>query len=129
MQEPGTSPTFSEKWHRKFADATRGLRFALANEISFSVHVPTALVVVLVATWLRVSLIEWLVLVLCISSVFAAECFNTSIERLARVVTAEEHPEVRNSLDVAAAAVLVVSIGAKIVWVAVLGSRAADLFT
>ena len=41
-----------------------------------------------------------------------AEVINTSIERLGRAITREYDPNVRDALDVASAAVLVMSVGA-----------------
>lgn len=56
---------------------------------------------------------EWWALVLLISSaVIAAELFNTAIERLADQLQPGSHPQIRIVKDCAAAAVLVLSVGA-----------------
>ena len=64
---------------------------------------------------------RWCIYILCVTVVLAAELFNTAIERLARAVTREEHPEIRDALDIAAGAVLMTSIGAGIVGVLMIG--------
>lgn len=92
----------------------------MRKQNSFYVHIPAAIVACLLAAWLEVSLAEWLVIVLCITMVLAAELFNSAIEHLARAVTHEVNPEVRNALDIASGAVLTASIGASMVGVMVL---------
>ena len=49
------------------------------------------------------------------ATVVTAEMFNTSIEHLARAITRETHPEIRDALDVASAAVLAAATGSAIV--------------
>jgi diacylglycerol kinase len=64
---------------------------------------------------LRVAPVEWCVLVLCITVVLTAEMFNSAIESMAKAITEEIHPYLKNSLDIGSAAVLVASLGASIV--------------
>jgi diacylglycerol kinase len=102
-------------WPAKFRDAFRGLWLAVRTERSFAVHLPMAAAVVIAAGVLRVSLVEWCILGLCITIVLAAETFNTAIERLARAKGAEQDPEIGAALDMASGAVLAAAIGAAIV--------------
>jgi hypothetical protein len=74
-------------WPRKFADAFRGLSRAVRRQSSFFVHLWVAAAVVAVAAVLRVSLVEWCLLIGAIGIVLVAEIFNTSIESLARALT------------------------------------------
>ncbi len=78
------------------------------------------LAVVTLATWLQVSQAEWLSLILCITIVFSAELFNSAIEHLARAITREENPEIRDALDIASGAVSVTALGAAVVGFVVL---------
>lgn len=102
-------------WPAKFRDAFRGLWLAVRTERSFAVHLPMAVAVIVAAGVLRVSLVEWCILGLCITVVLAAETFNSALERLARAKGAEQDPEVGAALDMASGAVLVASIGSAIV--------------
>lgn len=70
--------------------------------------------------WLHVSHAEWLVLIVCITLVLAAELFNSALEHMARAITRTEHPDIRSALDIASGAVLVTAIGACAVGVLVL---------
>jgi diacylglycerol kinase len=54
---------------------------------------------------------RWCIYILCVTVVLSAELFNTSIEHLARAVTREQHPEIRDALDIASGAVLMAAIG------------------
>lgn len=121
MTKPNVS--FFKRWINRFTYALRGLRVALTQEESFRIHLPAAVVVIALAAWLQVSLVEWLVLILCITMVIAAELFNTAIEHLAREIGAEQNESIRNALDISAAAVLIVAWGAKVVGLVVFGWR------
>ncbi|MGI9457540.1 MAG: diacylglycerol kinase family protein [Aeoliella sp.] len=112
--------SFASRWQKKFVCALRGLTVSIRGQNSFYVHLPAALIVLLVAWILSVTYVEWLVLILCITLVLSVELFNTAIEHLARAVTREEHPEIRDALDVASAAVLVAAMGASVVGLLVL---------
>ena len=110
-------------WSTKFRHAFRGLRIGSKGQNSFLVHIPVACFVLAAAVQLHVSPLEWCILALCITVVIAAELFNTAIEHLAKAVTSEFNSHVRDSLDIASAAVLVMSLGAAVIGVLVLGFR------
>ncbi len=118
---PRESSSLLGRWRFKFAYALRGIAVGIRDQNSFHVHFPATLVVFALAKWLQVSRAEWLALVVCITIVFSAELFNSAIEHLARAITREENPEIRDALDVASGAVLVASIGAAVVGLIVLG--------
>jgi diacylglycerol kinase len=107
-------------WTRMFADAVRGLGVAVREEANFRVHFGVAAAATAAGAWVDLSLERWCLIALCIAIVMAAEMANTAIEHLARAVTREPNPEVRDALDVASAAVLVAAIGAAAVGAAVL---------
>lgn len=102
-------------WSGKFACALRGLWRGVQGQRSYVVHLPATLVVIAAGFYFKVSHAEWLALVLCVTIVLAAELFNSAIEHLARAVTREFHPELRDALDIASAAVLTTAIGASVV--------------
>jgi diacylglycerol kinase (ATP) len=97
-----------------FRDAFRGVREGVLGERAFAVHLPVAVAVVAAAVFFDVTPIQWLVLVLCITLVIAAELFNSALERMAKAVTAERNVHIGAALDIAAGAVLCTAIGAAI---------------
>jgi diacylglycerol kinase len=110
-------------WPAKFRDAFRGIARACASERSFWVHVPTALAVAVLAVWLKVSLLEACLLGLCVTLVLALEAINTALEFLSREVTTDHRPNIATALDIASGAVLIGSIGAAAIGIAILGNR------
>jgi len=97
---------------RKFTDAFRGLTRAVRTQSSFAAHLAVAAAVVAVAAILRVTPMEWCLLVAAIGGVLAAELFNTAVETLSRAFDAGHHPRIRDALDIASAAVLIASLTA-----------------
>ncbi|MGE0758784.1 MAG: diacylglycerol kinase [Pirellulaceae bacterium] len=107
-------PPSRRTWGRKFYDSGRGLWVAFTGQSSFAAHFAAACAVSAVAAWCRVSRVEWCLLVLCIAVVFTAELVNTALERLAKAVTREFNPHVRDALDVGSGVVLATSLGSAV---------------
>ena len=101
-----------QSWVAKFRVAFAGLTWAIKSQNSFYVHVPLAIAVLIVAAIINVETWRWCVLILTIAIVFAAELFNTSLEVLVSVIHPKHDKAIGQCLDVAAAAVLVLSIAA-----------------
>jgi len=76
---------------------------------------------------LELAPLEWCVLVLAITAVWTAEALNTAPEFLADVASPEFHPLVGKAKDVAAAAVLIVALGAVVLAAPVLVPHPASL--
>jgi diacylglycerol kinase len=108
-------PTSERSWAQRFGDAFRGIKAGIRGQSSFFVHFFVAVVVIAAAIVLQVDVYEWCLLLLCIAGVLAAEMFNSSLESMAKAITGEQDPHLGNSLDIAAAAVLLASIGASLV--------------
>jgi diacylglycerol kinase len=99
-------------WVQKFRDAMRGVKIAVRGEVNFFVHFFIAVVAGTAGGIVELSDERWCLYILCVAIVLAAELFNTAIERLARAVTREQHPEIRDALDIASGGVLIAAIGA-----------------
>ena len=108
-------PTTKKHWTSKFRNAFRGLRVGIRGQSSFYIHIVATVLVVVFGTFLRVSPLEWCVLLLCIGSVMSAELFNSAFESIAKSITRDFDDDVRNALDIASAAVLLPAIIAAIV--------------
>lgn len=96
---------------------------ALRTQSSFAVQFAAAVAVAVIFAWWGVTTVEWCLLALCITVVLAAEAFNTALEHLARAITREHNPQVRDALDVAAGAVLIASLGASVVGCLLVAQR------
>ena len=102
-------------WNNKFRNAFRGLRVGVQGQTSFYFHFAATLCVFIAAILLKVNLLEWCVLLLCIGTVLAAEMFNSALESIARAVTRDFNDDIRDALDISSAAVLLAAIFASIV--------------
>ena len=100
---------------RSFRYAFAGLRLLLREEHNARIHATITVLVVVAGIVLRVSPVEWGVLVICIGMVLAAEAFNSAIERVANYLTIERDDRIRDIKDLAAGAVLLCAIAAAIV--------------
>lgn len=109
------SPFSARHWSNKFRNAFRGLRVGIYGQSSFYVHFVVMLLVFGFGVFLGVSPLEWCVLLLCIGLVISAELFNSAFESCAKAVTKDFNDDIRNSLDIASAAVLVAAIAAALV--------------
>ena len=109
-----------QKWLNSARHASRGILLMLKAERNTRIEVVIAIFVIILSIWLRISSIEWCLIILCIGGVLAVEAFNTSLERVADYLTKEKNSQIRDIKDLAAAGVLIMSIVAVIIGVVIL---------
>ncbi|MCB1209217.1 MAG: diacylglycerol kinase family protein [Verrucomicrobiales bacterium] len=98
-----------------FSHALRGGATLLRTQPHAQFHAVAALIVLGLAGYLRVSHVEWALLIVAISLVWIAEAINTAIEFLADEVSIEWRERIKHAKDIAAFAVLVAAISAAVV--------------
>ena len=76
------------------------------------IHAVASVVVFVVGLWLRISPLEWGLVVLAVTIVWMAEFMNTAIEAIVDMVSPDFHPLAKVAKDVAAAGVLIGAGGA-----------------
>lgn len=103
--------------------AARGIIVAWRTERHLKVHSVAALAVVCLGLVLKISGVEWAILILAMGLVLAAEYANSALERLADRVSMERHPLIRDAKDFAAASVLVAALAAAVVGLLILGPK------
>ena len=106
------APRRRGSWQAKFHHAFRGMKRGLRGDSSFFVHLFMAAAVAMAGLALKVTLVEWCLLILCVAGVLAAEMFNTALERLAQAVDQRPNDHLRDALDMGSAAVLLAALGA-----------------
>ncbi len=104
------------KMLRSFRHAFAGLRF-LMEENNARFHVFAAVIVLSAGFYFKLSAIEWTIIITQIGLVLAVETLNTAIEKLCDFVSPEYHQLIGKVKDLAAAAVLIMSIVAVIVGI------------
>jgi len=98
-----------------FKYALDGLKYAFKYEQNMLVHILATFVVVSCGLMLKISLAEWLIVILAIGLVIATELINTSIEAIVDLTSPEINPLAKIAKDTAAAAVMVFAITSVIV--------------
>ncbi len=93
-----------------FYYALRGILDAVSAEKNLRFHIAIANLIAVFAYFYGISKIEWMMLLVCITLVIAAELINTAIERAVDTATGEILPTARLAKDAAAGAVLVLSV-------------------
>ena len=114
---------------RSFRFAGQGIIDLFRYENNAKVHLLIAGLVVVSGFWLKLSPVEWAIIVTQIGLVWAAEAMNTAIEKLCDFVSPGLHPQIKAIKDMSSGAVLILAITAVIAGAVVLGSRVLDLFS
>lgn len=111
-------PTQNNKEHfsirkriQSFKYAFNGIRL-LFREHNPRIHVAAAALAIILGFSFRISIIEWIIVILLIGLVLAAEAVNSAIERLADRISLEKDPLLGEAKDLAAGAVLFCAIAA-----------------
>ena len=104
-----------KRLRKSFGYAFKGVDDVIKHEPNMKIHVVVAILVVIIAFILKVSIIEWIILVLLIGAVLAAETINTTIENLVDMYTKEYDEKAKVVKDTAAGTVLILAITSAII--------------
>lgn len=120
MSPPGGRPAIpkSNFW-RSFLFAGQGVWHAVRHQRNMRVHLAAAVAAVVAGLVLKISAVGWACVLLAIGLVLTAEMLNTVVESLVDLYTDEYHPLAKIAKDTAAGAVLVSSLAALAVGLAV----------
>ncbi|NJO07879.1 MAG: diacylglycerol kinase family protein [Chloroflexaceae bacterium] len=97
---------------RSFRYAFAGVGYLLCTQRNAQIHCLIGACAMTLGFFLGLARWEWVLLVLTMTVVLAAEGINTAIEAAVDVATAEYHPIAAIAKDVGAGAVLICAIGA-----------------
>ena len=115
---PGSSkdhPGFLES----FKYALEGFRTAVTTERNINVQLCIGAAAVVAGLVLRLDMVSWALVVICIGLVVFAELVNTAMEAIVDLACPEIHPLAKRAKDVAAASVLVLSVAVAVVGILV----------
>lgn len=108
-----------KKQLRSFGYAWKGIRCCVGKEQNLSFHLIVTVLTIIAGFLLDITRTDWMIVILCIGVVIAAELFNTAIEKLVDLVSPERHPIAGQVKDIAAGAVLVCAATAAIIGLVV----------
>jgi diacylglycerol kinase len=100
---------------KSFGYAFMGLRDFFSTQHNAIIHLAVTVIVFLAGWYFHLSRLEWAAITIVAAMVWAAELFNTAIEKMMDLYSKEFHPGIRFVKDVAAAAVLICAISAVVV--------------
>jgi diacylglycerol kinase (ATP) len=103
-----------------FRYAFHGINLLIRKEHNAWIHLAAALMVIGFGIILKLSAMEWSLIVFAIGLVFAAEAVNTAIEKLVDLVSPQHNKKAGKVKDLAAGAVLICAITAAIIGLLVL---------
>ena len=106
---------------QSFRHAIRGLRDIIKTEHNAWVHGFATMIVLLLCWRFRLDTVRSLIILLFIALVWIAESFNTVLEIVIDIVAPEYSDSAKRAKDIAAAAVLIATIGAVMAGVMIFG--------
>jgi diacylglycerol kinase len=95
-----------------FKNAFAGFKYVVVSQKNAWIHALATLAAILLGFLLKISFLEWSVIVVVVGFVWTAEIFNTAIEAMVDIISPGYHPFAKIAKDAGAAGVLVVSITA-----------------
>ncbi|MRS05815.1 diacylglycerol kinase family protein [bacterium] len=101
--------------------AFEGLFHVVKTQNNARFHLLATIIVIGASVWLKITSVEWCPILIAISLVWIAECFNTTLESFFDLINPEPHPLVKNGKDSGAAAVLIAAFLSVALGIIVLG--------
>lgn len=114
---------------KSFKYAFAGLKTLFVEEHNARIHLVSALIVIVLGFVFKISLNEWISLIVVMGLVFICELINTSLEALADFASPEKHPQIKKVKDLAAASVLISAVSALLVGIIIFGPKLLALCT
>jgi len=95
---------------RSFGFALDGIRHTIRTQRNFRIQLACAAIAIGAGAALRISHMEWIIVVAMIGLVLSLELINTALEAVVDMITADYHPLAKVAKDASAAAVLIASV-------------------
>lgn len=112
FRKPTGRPSFLETERASFGHALRGIGSAIRSQRHLQIQIVIAILVIALGFALRLSPIEWAIVLIMVTFVLTLELINTVVEGLVDLISPGFHPLAKVTKDMAAGAVLVAAIGA-----------------
>ena len=113
--------TLKSKDKRKFSGSIKncleGINFVITNESNFKKEIVIGIIALLLSYILKISRIEFTIILIMIALVLTSEIINTSIEKVVDLYTRDYNNLAKIAKDVSAGSVLVMSIFSLLVGV------------
>ena len=108
-----------KKKKRTFIDSVKncldGINYTITHENNFKREMILGIIAVILSAGLKISILEWVIVLLLINFVLVCELINTALEKAVDLYTKEFNQTAKIVKDVASATVLVMSIFSAII--------------
>lgn len=111
-----------------FKNSWDGLAYAYKNEQSLWIHGVCTVFAVLLGLVLKLSFVEWAIVLIALSVTLSMELLNTAIEATVDLITLEIHPLAKIAKDCGSAATFVTSMISVIISLIIYGPKIWVLF-
>jgi diacylglycerol kinase (ATP) len=102
---------------RSYKYAAKGVQYTLTTQVNIWAQLIVTMLVMVAAYWLDFSLEQYLILLLTIGLVIAAELFNTALEEMTNLLSPEYREKAGLVKDISAGAVMVAAATSVLVGV------------
>jgi len=102
-----------------FRNALIGIKTAYKSQKNLRLHIVIGFFVIFLGIFLKVSIVEWLILLLTILMVVITEMFNTALEFTVDLFSTEYSKQAKKAKDVSAAGVLITAFFAILIGITI----------
>ncbi len=106
-----------DRFKFSFRNALIGIRTAYKSQRNLRVHIIIGFFVIIFGIFLKVSMVEWLILLLTILVVLITEIFNTALEFTVDLFSTEYSKQAKKAKDISAAGVLITAFFAMFIGI------------
>ena len=117
-----------KKMLESFNHAINGIVYAARTQRNMKIHLSIMILVIIMGTYFKISVFEWVACVTCFALVMGGEMFNTSIETIVDMVMPNKNEKAKKAKDVAAGGVLIFAIFSAIVGLIIFLPKIIALF-
>lgn len=105
-----------------------GLKSAYQSEQSMYIHLICTIILLLFSFVLKISMMQWLIIIAIIGLALVIELINTAIESTVDLVTKEFHPLAKVAKDTASAAEFILTLTSAIISLMIFIPKIMELF-
>lgn len=106
-----------DRFKFSFRNALIGIKTAYKSQKNLRVHIFIGFLVIIFGVFLKVSIVEWLILLITILVVVITEMFNTALEFTVDLFSTEYSRQAKKAKDVSAAGVLITAVFAILIGI------------
>lgn len=105
----------AKKLINSFKYAFMGIFSSMKTERNLKIHLTIMILVILSGLIFNISILEWILCIVCFGIVISGELFNTAIETVVDMVSPEYNEKAKLAKDISAGGVLVLAIASAII--------------